>query len=70
MLVKGRLTFLILVFAGSHLFISRHDVNEAEGSFRLDVLFGVPSVAFFERLLVTLGFQYLICFCSPNGLLS
>ncbi len=41
-LAKGRLTIPILVFAGSHLFISRDDVNGGEDSFRLGVLFGVP----------------------------
>ncbi len=54
-LVKGRLTILILVFAGSHLFISGHDVKGGEGSFQLDVLFDVPSLSLFDRLLVSLG---------------
>ncbi len=54
-LAKGRLAIPILVFAGSHLIISRHDVSGGEGSFRLGVLFGVPSLSLFDKLLVTLG---------------
>jgi len=54
-LAKGRLTIPILVFAGSHLFNSRHDVNGGEGSFRMGVVFGVLSLSLFDMLLVTFG---------------
>jgi hypothetical protein len=49
------LTIPILVFVGSHLFNSRHDVNGGEGSFRMGVVFGVLSLSLFDTLLVTFG---------------
>jgi hypothetical protein len=59
------LIILIPVFAGSHLFISRHDINGGEGSLRLGVLFGVPSLSLFDRLLVTLGVSLFNLFSFP-----
>ncbi len=48
----------------------RHDVNVGEGSSRLGIFFGVPSLSLFDKLLTTLGFEYLISFGFLTGLLS